>query len=93
MHIAPMLVHLSLASHSGHHEYYSPFQNAMCKRWDTPKKTPTDKNILRINAHTGQVVYRGPTLPGKTHAKKAVDETPVAYRTNTTLDKDTGFQG
>src|SRR5262249_5124518 len=57
------------------------------------KKTPTDKNILRINAHTGQVVYRGPTLPGKTHAKKAVDETPVAYRTNTTLVKDTGFQG
>jgi len=22
-----------------------------------------------------------------------VDEAPVAYRTNTTLDKDTGFQG
>jgi hypothetical protein len=31
-----MLVHLSLASHSGQHEHYSPFQNAMCKRWDTP---------------------------------------------------------
>ena len=35
----------------------------------------------------------GPTLPGKTHDKKAVDETPVAYRTHTTRDKDTGFQG
>jgi DDE superfamily endonuclease/Helix-turn-helix of DDE superfamily endonuclease len=57
------------------------------------KKTHTDKNILLINEHTGQVVYLGPTLPGKTHDKKAVDETPVAYRTNTTLDKDTGFQG
>src|SRR5215471_3715346 len=40
MHIAPMLVHLSLASHSGHHEHYSPFQNAMCKRWDTPVFKP-----------------------------------------------------
>jgi Helix-turn-helix of DDE superfamily endonuclease len=48
------------------------------------KKTHTDKNILLINEHT---------LPGKTHDKKAVDETPVSYRTNTTLDKDTGFQG
>jgi hypothetical protein len=57
------------------------------------KKTHTDKNILLINEHTGKVVYLGPTLPGKTHDKKAVDETPVAYRRNTTLDKDTGFQG
>lgn len=57
------------------------------------KKTHTDKNILLVNEHTGQVVYLGPTVPGKTHDKKAVDETPVAYRTNTTLDKDTGFQG
>jgi hypothetical protein len=57
------------------------------------KKTHTDKNILLTNEHTGQVVYLGPTLPGKTHDKKAVDEPPVAYRTNTTLDKATGFQG
>ena len=57
------------------------------------KKTHTDKNILLVNEHTSKVVYLGPTLPGKTHDKKAVDETPVAYRTNTTLDKDTGFQG
>ena len=41
----------------------------------------------------GSVVYLGPTLPGKTHDKKAVDEASVAYRTNTTLDKDTGLQG
>ena len=57
------------------------------------KKTHTDKNILLINEHTSKVVYLGPTLPGKTHDKKAVDETPVSYRPNTTLDKDTGFQG
>jgi hypothetical protein len=57
------------------------------------KKTPTDKNILLVNEHTGTVVYLGPTVPGKTHDKKAVDETPVAYRPNPTLDKDTGLQG
>ena len=44
------------------------------------KKTHTDKNILLINEHTSKVVYLGPTLPGKTHDKKAVDETPVSYR-------------
>ena len=57
------------------------------------KKTHTDKNIALINEHTSKVVYLGPTLPGKTHDKKAVDETPVSSRTNPTLDKDTGFQG
>jgi hypothetical protein len=57
------------------------------------KKTHTDKNILLVNEQTNKVVYLGPTLPGKTHDKKAVDETPVAYPTNATLDKDTGFQG
>jgi hypothetical protein len=57
------------------------------------KKTHTDKNILLINEHTSKVVYLGPTVPGKTHDKKAADEEPIAYRPNTTLDQDTGFQG
>ena len=63
------------------------------EHYSDKKKTHTDKNILLVNEQTDQVVYLGPTLPGKTHDKKAVDETPVAYRPNTTLDKDTGFQG
>lgn len=71
-----------------------PRDTAMQKaHYSGKKKTHTDTHILLINEHTGKVVYLGPTLPGKTHDKKAVDETPVAYRTNTTLDKDTGFQG
>lgn len=57
------------------------------------KKTHTDKNILLVNEHTGKVVYLGPTVPGKMHDKKAADEAPMTYRPNTTLDKDTGFQG
>jgi len=57
------------------------------------KKTHTDKNILLVNEHTGSVVSLGPTGPGKTHDKKMADVAPIAYPTNATLDKDTGFQG
>ena len=57
------------------------------------KKAHTDKNILVVNANTKKVVYLSPTVPGKTHDKKATDAAHVAYPTNATLDKDTGFQG
>jgi Helix-turn-helix of DDE superfamily endonuclease/DDE superfamily endonuclease len=57
------------------------------------KKTHTDKNLLLVNELTHKVVYLGPTLAGKTHDKKAADEARLAYPTNATLDKDTGFQG
>lgn len=57
------------------------------------KKAHTDKNILVVNANTKKVVYLSPTVPGKTHDKKATDAPPVAYPPNATLDKDTGFQG
>lgn len=57
------------------------------------KKTHTDKNLILVNEHTGKVVYLGPTLPGKTHDKKAADAAQIAYPVNATLDKDTGFQG
>ena len=42
---------------------------------------------------TGKVTYLGPTVAGTTHDKKAVDDAQVTSPTNTTLDKDTGFQG
>lgn len=71
-----------------------PRDAAEQKEHDSGKqKTHTDKNILLVNEPTGKVVYLGPTLPGKTHDKKAADEAEIAYRANTTLDKDTGFQG
>jgi hypothetical protein len=57
------------------------------------KKTPTDTNLLLSNAHPGQGVSLGPTLPGKTHDKKAVEATPMTYRTHPTRDQDTGCQG
>lgn len=57
------------------------------------QKAHTDKNILLVNEQTGQVVYLGPTVAGKTHDKKAVDAVQIAYPPNATLDQDTGFQG
>ena len=49
--------------------------------------------MLLVNETTGKVVYLGPTIAGKTHDKKAADQAQIAYPVNTTLDKDTGFQG
>ena len=61
---------------------------------DSGKKTAhTDKNVLLINAYTSTVVSRSPTVAGKTHDKKAVDEADLVYPVNSTLDKDTGVQG
>jgi len=57
------------------------------------KKAHTDKNVLLINEYTRQVVYLSPTVAGKTHDKQAVDEAALVYPVNSTLDKDTGFQG
>ena len=57
------------------------------------KKAHTDKHGLLINAYTSKVVYLSPTVAGKTHDKKAVDEADLVYPVNSTLDKDTGFQG
>src|SRR5262249_59703487 len=57
------------------------------------QKAHTEKNVLRINAYTSQVVSRSPTVAGTTHAKKAVDEADLGYPVTRTLDKDTGVQG
>jgi hypothetical protein len=57
------------------------------------KKTHTDKNLLLVHEMTSKVVDLGPTLAGRTHGKQAADEAQIAYPTNATLDKDTGFQG
>src|SRR5919199_4018698 len=63
------------------------------EQYSGKKKTHTDKNLLLVNEHTAKVIYLGPTVAGKKHDKKAADEGEIAYPTNATLDKDTGFQG
>ena len=57
------------------------------------KKAHTDKNVLLVQTQTNTVVYLSPTVVGKTHDKKVVDNAPIAYPIGTTLGKDTGFQG
>jgi hypothetical protein len=66
---------------------------AQKEHYSGKKKAHTDKNLLLVNENTGKVVYLGPTIAGKTHDKKAADAAQIAYPTNATLDKDTGFQG
>lgn len=70
-------------------------QDAMAQKehYSGKKKAHTDKNLLLVNENTGKVSYLGPTLAGKTHDKRAADAAQIAYPTNATLDKDTGFQG
>jgi len=63
------------------------------EQYSGKKKTPTDKNLVLVNAHTTKVVYLGPTVVGKMHDKKAADGAQIGYPTNATLGKDTGFQG
>jgi hypothetical protein len=71
-----------------------PTDAAQQQEQDSGKKqTPTDNNLLLVNAHTNKVVYLGPTVAGKTHDKKAADQAQMCYPTNATLGKDTGFQG
>jgi len=57
------------------------------------KKAHTDKHVLLVKAYPRTGVSLGPTVAGKTHDKKAVDEAHLTYPVNSTLDKDTGFQG
>jgi hypothetical protein len=71
-----------------------PTDSAEQKRmYSGKKKTHTVKNLILVNEATGQVVYLGPTEPGSKHDKKAADEAGIIYQANTSLDKDTGFQG
>jgi hypothetical protein len=57
------------------------------------KKAHTDKNLVLVNTHSQKVVYLSATQAGKKHDKKQADEAAIVYPLNTSLGKDTGFQG
>jgi hypothetical protein len=67
--------------------------DAQREHYSGKKKTHTDKNILLVHESSSHVLYLGPTLPGKTHDKKAADAAQLVYPANATLGKDSGFQG
>jgi len=56
-------------------------------------RTPSDKNVVVVNAKTKRVGYLSQTYVGKTHDKKIADHEAIAYPRDTLLYKDTGFQG
>jgi hypothetical protein len=71
-----------------------PTDAAQQQEHDSGKKTtPTDKHMLLVNAHITTVVSLGPTVAGKTHDKKAADQSVMASPRHATLAKDTGVQG
>jgi len=57
------------------------------------KKTHTDKNVVIVNAKTKRIGYLSTTYAGKVNDKKIADEESISYPRQTTLYKDTGFQG
>jgi hypothetical protein len=57
------------------------------------KKKHCDKNVVIVNPRGKRIDYLSRTYPGKTHDKKIADEEGIAYPTEATLYKDTGFQG
>lgn len=63
------------------------------EKYSGKKKTHTDKNLLLVNENTKKVVYLSPTVEGKKHDKKLADESQISYPKNTSLSKDSGFQG
>jgi len=57
------------------------------------KKTHSDKNVVIVNAKTKRVGFLSTTYAGKVNDKKIADEEKISYPRQTTLYKDTGFQG
>lgn len=57
------------------------------------KKAHSDKNVGIVNAHSKRVGYLSGTYPGKTHDKKVAEGEGIRYPRQSTLLKDSGFQG
>jgi DDE superfamily endonuclease len=57
------------------------------------KKAHSDKNIVIVNAQSKRVSYLSGTYAGKTHDKKVAEDEGIRYPRQSTLLKDTGFQG
>ena len=68
-------------------------QQQQVEDYSGKKKAHTDKNLLIVHGQTDQVLYLGPTEPGKTHDKKLADQAQIEYPAGASLGKDSGFQG
>jgi Helix-turn-helix of DDE superfamily endonuclease/DDE superfamily endonuclease len=68
-------------------------QTKQALHYSGKQKTHSDKNVVVVNAKTKRVGYLSQTYAGKIHDKKIVDTEPICYPPDTSLYKDTGFQG
>jgi Helix-turn-helix of DDE superfamily endonuclease/DDE superfamily endonuclease len=57
------------------------------------KKAHSDKNVVVVNAQSKRVGYLSGTYAGKTHDKKVAEGEGIRYPRQSTLLKDSGFQG
>ena len=57
------------------------------------KKAHSDKNVVIVNAHSKRVGYLSGTYAGKTHDLKVAEGEGIRYPRQSTLLKDSGFQG
>jgi Helix-turn-helix of DDE superfamily endonuclease/DDE superfamily endonuclease len=57
------------------------------------KKAHSDKNVVVVNAHSKRVGYLSGTYAGKTHDLKVAEGEGIRYPRQSTLLKDSGFQG
>ena len=57
------------------------------------KKAHSDKNVVIVNACSKRVGYLSGTYAGKTHDKRVAEGEGIRYPRQSTLLKDTGFQG
>jgi hypothetical protein len=57
------------------------------------KKAHSDKNVVIANAQSKRISYLSGTYAGKTHDKKVAEGEGICYPRQSTLLKDTGFQG
>lgn len=69
----------------------SPEKQAL--HYSGKKKMHTDKNLVLTDRQTTRVLYLSQTYAGTAHDKKIADHEDIAYRPNTILYQDTGFQG
>lgn len=57
------------------------------------QKAHTLKNHLVVHPENRRVCYLSPTVPGKKHDKRLVDEAALHFPPLATVEQDTGFQG
>lgn len=57
------------------------------------KKAHSDKNVVVVNSANKRVAFLSATYAGKTHDKKLADNEQIVYSRQSTLYKDSGFQG